>query len=153
MLTYRKATLSDCTALTAIRMANLAPHIENECDEKIAILRENVYNFFTNALGDNSLVTWLALDNDCIIATSGLTFFRNAPSHTNLTGLTGYITNMYTAPEFRRRGIGTKLFELTVDEAKSRGCGRIVLYSTGLGAGIYKKYGFTECDGYMTFCP
>ena len=102
-------------------------------------------------INEGTLITWLACDATIIIGTCGLTFFNATPSPTNVTGKQGYITNMYTHPAYRGRGIGTKLFKLTVDEATAHNCGRLVLYKTKMAEGIYKKFGFEEVSGYMTY--
>ncbi|MCL2287169.1 MAG: GNAT family N-acetyltransferase [Firmicutes bacterium] len=151
-INYRKATTADCEALIKIRMDNLAHYKTTETPADEEILYQSVKQFFETSLANGTFITWLACDqNEKIIATSGLTFFCNAPSMSNLTGKTGYITNMYTYPEYRRRGIGSNLLALTVEEAFAQGCGRIVLYKTGMGNGIYKNFGFEDSNGYMTY--
>ncbi|MCL1787649.1 MAG: GNAT family N-acetyltransferase [Defluviitaleaceae bacterium] len=153
MITYRKATAADSTALTQIRMENMAPYNQDASTQDLETLRKSILHHFESSFADGSFITWLACDGDNIIATSGLTFFRNTPSMTNLTGKTGYITNMYTRPEYRRRGIGSKLFSLTMKEAVAQGCGRLVLYGTPMANTMYKKLGFEDCAGYMTYVP
>jgi len=150
---YRKATIEDCDALTKIRMDNMEKYMNIESDEDRDALRKSIKRHFENTIADGSLITWLACDGDKIIATGGLTFFTVTPSMTNITGKQGYITNMYTYPEYRCRGIGRKLLELTVTDAIAYGCGRIVLYKTGMGENIYKNFGFEDSSGYMTYCP
>jgi len=134
-------------------MDNMMKYMRNESDNEKDALRQSIKQHFETGIAEGSLITWLACDSEKIISTCGLTFFTATPSITNITGKQGYITNMYTYPEYRRRGIASKLFELTVEEAKVRGCGRIVLYKTGMAENIYKQFGFDDSHGYMTYCP
>ena len=153
MITYRKATTHDYEALAKIRMDNMEKYMNDATDESKINLFENIKIYFRDNLSDGSLVTWLACDGNNIVSTSGLTFFSVTPSITNIKGKQGYITNMYTYPEYRCQGIGSKLFELTVLEAEAHGCERIVLYKTSMAENIYKNYGFEDSIGYMTFKP
>ena len=59
--------------------------------------------------------------------------------------------NIFTFPEYRGQGIGTKLFEMIVEEAKIRGCKKITLNATDAGRPLYMKYGFTDVIGDMVF--
>ena len=151
MITYRKAVIEDCKALTEIRIANLDEHEKTEPGNERELLRKTIQQYFETAIADGSLITWLACDGSKIISTSGVSFFTATPSLSNLSGMTGYITNMYTYPDYRRRGIGGKLLELTVEEATALGCGRVVLYTTKMGKAIYERFGFVESHGYMTY--
>jgi len=152
-ITYRKATAEDCSILTKIRMDNMEKYMKNESHSEKETLRKSISNHFETGIAEGSLITWLACDEEKIVSTSGLTFFTVTPSITNITGKQGYITNMYTYPEYRRHGIASKLFALTVKEAIAQGCGRIVLYKTDMAENIYKNFGFEDADGYMTYCP
>lgn len=57
------------------------------------------------------------------------------------------LTKMGVAPESRGSGIGKKLLEAAIQEARKRGFEKLVLYSnTSLGnaIGLYRKFGFME---------
>ena len=153
MISYRKAIIEDCDTLAIIRMDNLSKYKKTESDEDWEALHNSVKHYFKSGIENGTLITWLACDGDEIVATSGLTFFMVTPSTTNITGKQGYITNMYTYPAYRRRGIGRKLLELTVEDAIIQGCGRMVLYKTGMAERMYGSYGFEDASGYMTYCP
>ena len=58
---------------------------------------------------------------------------------------------MFTKPEYRGKGIATRLFEMTVAEAQKRGCGKVVLHATDMGRPIYEKFGFFVPNGAMEY--
>lgn len=60
-----------------------------------------------------------------------------------------FIMNMYTAPDYRRRGIAYRTLELLVEDAKSRGIKAISLEATDMGRPLYEKYGFVQMNGEM----
>ena len=51
-----------------------------------------------------------------------------------------YIMNMYTVPEYRRRGIAYQTLDKLVKEAKERGISAISLEATDMGRPLYEKY-------------
>ena len=57
------------------------------------------------------------------------------------------IRSLVVRPDYRRRGIGTKLTEMCIDKAKQDGCRTIALHTTPVMAKalrIYEKLGFTK---------
>lgn len=57
--------------------------------------------------------------------------------------------NMYTHPEYRRRGIAAKTLDLLVGAAKSAGIDAISLEATAMGRPLYEKYGFVRMNDEM----
>lgn len=57
--------------------------------------------------------------------------------------------NMYTHPDYRRRGIAYKMLDILVNEAKSKGINAISLETTEMGRPVYEKYGFVQMKNEM----
>ena len=145
MIIYRKATINDIDNLAKIRSIFIME--ATDCSEiernKLEIANKT---YFDSAFADNSFIAWLALDNDKIIATSGLSFSVVPPAPDCLNGKVAYIMNMYTFPDYRKQGIGMELLKRIVEEAKSRDYNKITLYATDSGKSLYKKYGFENVE-------
>lgn len=63
----------------------------------------------------------------------------------NWTTLQGWIPDLYVEPAFRRRGAARALLDACVEEARRRGCHRLVLESGHYRAEahrLYEQYGF-----------
>lgn len=56
---------------------------------------------------------------------------------------------MYTAPEFRRRGIAYHTLDLLVKTALEKGISHITLEATDMGRPLYEKYGFIKMNDEM----
>jgi GNAT superfamily N-acetyltransferase len=152
MIEYRKANIEEIDLLAKVRVEFLCNGKDVTEEEKV-ILFTNNKQYFYSAMADGSFTSWIALDEGKIIATSGLSIYVLPPNQGSPNGRTAYISNMYTIEEYRGRGIATKLFSLTVDEAKARGCEKILLNATDMGQPIYQKYGFEDQKGAMAFYP
>jgi ribosomal protein S18 acetylase RimI-like enzyme len=60
----------------------------------------------------------------------------------NYEGLKGYIMNMYTLPEYRRKGICTELLKRLVETGMVMGVRSFELHATKEGEPLYIKEGF-----------
>jgi ribosomal protein S18 acetylase RimI-like enzyme len=60
------------------------------------------------------------------------------------SGKLGYILNLYTIPEARRKGICTRLLNELIGEAKLLGLRYLHLHASEEGISIYRKAGFAE---------
>ena len=150
-LTYRKAVIGDIDLLAATRVEfYIGIHIELSDDEKEKFCEHN-RAYFVESLADGSFFAYLAFDGDRLAATSGINFYSTPPTHKNPTGMMAYISNMYTKPDYRGRGIATRLLTMIIEEARRRGCGKITLSATDMGRPIYKKFGFTDADRDMNY--
>ena len=57
--------------------------------------------------------------------------------------------NMYTKPEYRRKGIAIKMLDILVKESNNKGITAISLEATDMGRPLYEKYGFVKMNNEM----
>ena len=142
---FRKANINDVNELINLRKQQLLDEgdiAENNIDNDLK-------KYFSENIASNKFIAWLAIDNNKIIATSGLCFYELPPTYRNPSGKVAYITNMFTKNEYRRKGIATILFEKIISEAKILNYKILRLHTSVYGKGLYKKYGFTDSEGFM----
>ena len=84
-----------------------------------------------------------------IVGCGGICYQKEMPSPDNLTGTNGYLMNIYTLPEYRGRGVGRKIIDFLVDEAKRKGTGKIYLESSKDAKHLYEEIGFSDMQDYM----
>ena len=142
---YRLADERDIAELSKTRKQQL---IDEGIEPSIDI-DEELHRYFTEKLADQSLVEWLLVDNGVIVATAAIAFMEFPPTYTNKTGVRGYITNMYTAPEYRGKGIASAMLQKLADEARKRSVSRIFLGASKLGKPVYQRFGFEESENWM----
>ena len=142
---YRKATPADAPLLADLRKRQLVDEgITPDTD-----INEALLSFISRTLEDNSMVEWIVFEADIPVATAAIVFYAFPPTYTNPTGWKGYITNMYTAPQFRGQGLATSLLARLVAEAQARGVRKLWLGASKLGKPVYLKYGFQGTDEWM----
>ena len=93
---------------------------------------------------------WLACDADgAVVAGCGLQLRTILPRPSRAGGITateGIILNVYTEPQWRRRGIAERLVRACIDWARGRGVERIVLHASDDGRALYEKLGFRQTN-------
>ncbi|MFX1371866.1 MAG: GNAT family N-acetyltransferase [Promethearchaeota archaeon] len=147
MYSLRKANFNDIDKLIKFRIEFLKETQEAPNDEEMQIFRKTLKDYFLDKMKSNEFIAWLAESDKKIIATSGLSFLQRPPHFVNKIGKFAYIMNMYTRPNWRRKGIGSALIEKLIEEIKKKGIQSVVLHATPSGRPLYEKYGFRENDG------
>jgi GNAT superfamily N-acetyltransferase len=141
-ITFRRATVDDVEILTDFRVRFLRETFGAREDGEIELLKEGLRKYFAKAIPAGGFVAWLAEYEGEVIATSGMVVWQKPGGYTSLSGKTGYILNMYTVPEARGLGVGSRLFDELINEAKSTGIKHLHLHATEDGINVYRKAGF-----------
>jgi GNAT superfamily N-acetyltransferase len=150
-ISYRAATIDDIELLARTRVTFLAAVTENMTDDQKAEQYACNKAYFEEAFANDVFAAFLAFDGEKLAGTSGVNFYKVPPNMGNKSGNVAYISNMYTDPEYRNRGIALQLFTMTVEVAKKRGCGKVGLHATHMGRPVYIKYGFTDPENVLEY--
>ena len=118
LLTYRRLTETDIPTFVAMRITQL----KEEGAQSDLDLEPALTTYYQKHLTDGTFVSWLAVDGERIIGTSGMSFVEKPPYYSNPTGKIGLLSSMYTHPDYRRQGIARKLLDCVVEEARACGC-------------------------------
>ena len=148
-LTYKKATLGDIDLLTETRIIILkaANQLSDEVD--MSEVKKEAYHYYQKALHDDRHVAYLVFDGKRFVGAGGVSYFQVMPTYHNPSGKKAYIMNMYTDPEYRRRGIAFKTLDILVKDIKNKGITAISLETTEMGRPLYEKYGFVAMNNEM----
>ncbi len=142
---FRKADIHDLDAIIETRKKQLI----DEGYEPNTDIDQSLRDFFGGKFRENSIVEWLGEEDGKIVATAAVIFMTYPPSFRYPTGVRGYITNVYTAPEYRGRGIATSMLKRVKDEARSRGIRKLILMASDHGKPVYLRFGFVESEVWM----
>jgi GNAT superfamily N-acetyltransferase len=139
----RKAEISDLDALVELRLAYLHEdlgQLSAEVEKKIITqLKEYVPKYL------NSIFTAFVAEADSRIVSTAFMAIADRPANPfMLTGRTALVQNVFTYPEYRRKGIATLILKELIAEAKRLNVSYIELSATADGRPVYKKLGFVE---------
>ncbi|SHJ11729.1 N-acetylglutamate synthase, GNAT family [Clostridium cavendishii DSM 21758] len=144
---YRKLTQDDLPKFIKMRMAQL----QEEGAEPTIDLEPNLKEYYIRHLADGTFVSWLAVDGDKIIGTSGMSFVQKPPYYSNPTGKIGLLSSMYILMDYRRKGIAKELLNKVVNEAKEYGCGTVQITASDMGVFLYTDFGFKKNNNFMQY--
>lgn len=144
---YRKMQMSDIEAMSEMRMEQLI----DEGSEVTCDLKPKLKDYYLTHLPDKTFIGLLAIYDEEVIGTSGLSILEKVPYFSNPTGKIGELSSVFVLHAYRRQGIATELLTRIIDEAKNNECSIINVSASKLGAHLYKRVGFTKKENYYTY--
>lgn len=144
---YRKLCMSDLEVFISMRINQLREEgVKEDID-----LRPALRDYYIRHISDGTFVSWLAVDGEKIVGTSGMSFVEKPPYFGCPSGKMGLISSMFTDPEYRRQGIAKKLLSLVVEEAREYGCGTVQITASDMGVLLYTDFGFVHNGNFMQY--
>ena len=144
---YRKLSEKELDVFIEMRINQLREEgAKEDIDLKPALL-----DYYKRHMKDGTFVSWLALDGNNIIGTSGMSFVEKPPYFGCPSGEIGLLSSMFTNPNYRRNGIAKELLSRIVNEAKQYGCGTIQITASDMGVKLYTDFGFEHNSNFMQY--
>ena len=148
-LTYKRATIEDIDILTETRIEVLRAANKLSDDLDMSEVEKQSYDYYKKALSDGTHIAYLIFDENCFVGTGGVSFYQVMPTYHNPSGKKAYIMNMYTHPDYRRKGIAYQTLDRLIRDTKYKGIMSISLEATAMGYPLYEKYGFVKMNNEM----
>ena len=92
---YKKLTENELDIFIRMRIKQLREEGATEDIDLVPALRD----YYDRHLADGTFVSWLAMDGDKIIGTSGMSFVEKPPYFGCPNGRIGLLSSMYTDPD------------------------------------------------------
>ena len=144
---YRKLSEKELDAFIEMRINQLREEgAKEDIDLKPALL-----DYYKRHMKDGTFVSWLALDGNNIIGTSGMSFVEKPPYFGCPSGKIGLLSSMFTNPNYRRKGIAKELLSRVINEAKQYGCGTIQITASDMVVKLYTDFGFEHNSNFMQY--
>ncbi|HEU5440218.1 MAG TPA: GNAT family N-acetyltransferase [Ktedonobacterales bacterium] len=149
-ITYRRATVDDIPGLARLRW-----EMEVEHKKQQAALEAYAAVFETSVRGPltaGTQVSWLAeADGDegeaQPVACVTLIWWDMPPNFENAHRRRGFVSSVYTRPEYRRQGISRQLMQMLIAWAREHGLLRLILRASDMGRPLYSELGFAPSRG------
>ena len=140
---FGEASKDDIEQLIRLRIAYMIDDFGGISDHEKKCMEKQLPDYFNRKLGDE-LIAFVAKDGERIVSVAYLHIIEMPANSILLNGLYGEVLSVYTEPEYRGKGLCTKLIQNLVDYGKKRGLGRVDLSATKEGYPIYAKVGFVD---------
>ncbi len=150
---YKKLTEAELGTFIDMRINQLTEEYVSSGREvpKDVDLKSALFEYYRKHMADGTFVSWLAMDGDKIVGTSGMSFVEKPPYFTCPSGKLGLLSSMFTDPDYRRMGIAKELLDRVVGEARNYGCGSVHITASDMGVKLYTAYGFIHNGNFMMY--
>jgi GNAT superfamily N-acetyltransferase len=145
MIAYQKLTKKELDTFIQMRIRQLREEGATEDIDLVPALQD----YYNRHMSDGTFVSWLAMDGDRIVGTSGMSFVEKPPYFGCPSGKMGLLSSMFTDPEYRRKGIAKELLSRVVEEARAYGCGTVQITASDMGVLLYTDFGFVKNGNFM----
>ena len=144
---YKKLSEEELDVFISMRIRQLREEGATEDIDLVPHLKD----YYNRHMSDGTFVSYLAMDGDKIVGTSGMSFVEKPPYFGCPSGRIGLLSSMFTDPEYRRQGIAKELLSRVVEEARKYGCGVVQITASDMGVLLYTDFGFVKNGNFMQY--
>ncbi len=138
----RQATVRDVSELAALR------RVFTEEDPPPGEPRADFGEAFREVVGegleDGSWIVWVAESEGEIVAHAFVALVPKVPRSVEAPSHLGYLTNVYTRPAYRGRGLGAKVLGAVTDWARQGGIELLIVWPSERSVSLYRRHGFAS---------
>lgn len=99
--------------------------------------------YFAEAIPSGAFHGWLAVTPAGeAVSACGVVIDQHPPTPGNFSGRVGYMMNVVTTPEYRRRGLARRVTQAALQWLEEQGIQRVALHATEMGQPLYESLGF-----------
>jgi GNAT superfamily N-acetyltransferase len=144
-ITIREGTTADIPEIAHQRRRMCEDMNYTDADILSAMVNATA-DYLKKAIPEGSFRSWLACDNDRVVA-GGAVVISAWPAHAyDLECRRATILNVYTEPQYRRRGIARQIMEAMIAWCKQEGFARVSLHASNQGRHLYESLGFEDSN-------
>ena len=147
MIRYQRLTENELDTFIEMRIQQLREEGAKEDIDLVPAL----HDYYSRHMADGTFVSWLAMDGDRIVGTSGMSFVEKPPYFGCPNGRIGLLSSMFTDPDYRRMGIAKELLSRVINEARDYGCGTVQITASDMGVLLYTDFGFVKNNNFMHY--
>ncbi len=120
---------------------------------EIKELERHTREYILRGMCNDSYIGFLGLLNGRTVGAASLLIYTLPPMPGTLDRRQGHVLNVYTVPDLRGKGIGRRMMETLISEARKRGLFRLFLNSTKMGEPLYRSLGFVQQEEQALVLP
>lgn len=143
----RLANKKDIASLIKMRWEfTLEDYPEMGIDTSYGAFEEECAVFLEKALDSGEWFVWVADIDGKIVSHIYIELIRKVPRPGRVTNPFAYMTNVYTLPEYRGKGVGSKLLSKVNEWAKEMRYEFIIVWPSETSTEFYGRNGYTLCQ-------
>ncbi|UOQ87291.1 GNAT family N-acetyltransferase [Gracilibacillus salinarum] len=149
----RLAEARDIEQLIKMRWDFTIEFDENKKEEAYDTFEKECQTFLENALKDLNWFIWVAEENNQVISHIYIKLIEKVPRPGRITYPFAYMTNVYTIPANRNKGVGSRLLSAVNDWTEENNYEFVIVWPSDDSINYYKKNDYVPCKEPMEYFP
>ncbi len=142
-MTFEKATSNDTQDLIGLRIAFLLEDEGEMPESTLSLISGQLAAYFRRHL-NKDLFVFVCRDAGMIVGCCFLSVSEKPANPRFINGKTGTVLNVYTKPEYRRKGVARKLMQMLLAESADLKLDYVELKASNAGYPLYRSLGFED---------
>lgn len=140
---FERADINDLDSLVKLRIDYLIEDYGEISELQINQISERLPDYYLRHL-NKDFFAYVCREENKIVSCCFLYVTEKPSNPAFINGKTGTVLNVYTKPEYRKKGIAGKLISLLISDAKKMELDFVELKATDAGYNLYKSIGFED---------
>jgi GNAT superfamily N-acetyltransferase len=149
----RLAEAKDIKQLIKMRWDTTIEFDESKKEESYEEFEMECQAFLENALNSGQWFIWVAEDENKIVSHIYIELIQKVPRPGRVTHPFAYMTNVYTIPEYRNVGVGSKVLSSINKWIIENEFEFVIVWPSDESINYYKKNGYVHCTEPMEYFP
>lgn len=151
VFSIRRATINDASTIVHHRRAMFEDMGERD-SAKLDAMSASFKDWVSQRLASGEYLGWLVENEQgTVVAGAGLWLLAWAPTPNDQSAHRGYIFNVYTQPDYRRRGLARQLMQTILDYCRENKMNVVALHASDQGRSLYESLGFKPTNEMRIF--
>lgn len=149
----RLAQYKDIDQLIQIRWDFTVEHQKEVAKSIIVNFQLECRLFLEHAIESPSWLIWIAEINEQVVSHIYLELIHKVPRSGRITHPFVYMTNVYTIPAHRNKGVGSQLLTVVNEWMETNEYEFVIVWPSDDSIGFYEKYNYENCSEAWTYTP
>lgn len=149
----RLADSNDIDQLIKMRWNFTVEHDESKMKCSFTEYETEFRSFFKKALTSGQWFVWVVEEGGKIVSHIYIELIQKVPRPGRVTHPFVYMTNVYTVPEYRNMGIGSKLLSFINNWIKENEYEFVIVWPSNEAITYYQKNGYVHSNEPMEYFP
>ena len=142
MTHYRLATLAETPTLAEMRCDFRLEESAGQANSEKSEFLQACATFMSDGIRRGDWWFWVAEEDEQLIACICISIVRKIPKPNKFVDGFGYVTNVYTRPAYRNKGIGSRLMNHVIEWGKEMDLENLIVWPSEESVAFYERAGY-----------
>ncbi|WP_027964098.1 GNAT family N-acetyltransferase [Halalkalibacillus halophilus] len=152
-MNIRLAEMKDLKQLIKMRWDFTIEYDESKRKASYEEFEKECHAFLVHAINQDTWFIWVAEEDGVIISHIYIELIHKVPRPGRVTRPFAYLTNTYTLPSYRKKGIGSKVLQAIHSWVDQQQYEFVFVWPSDESIDYYRRNGYEHCSEPMEYVP